>query len=61
MVSLMPDTQEHRVAADSDNRASQSTAEKPAEPAAVFWPACGALCDTFWWARGSRPFSSDKA
>ena len=23
----------------------------PAEPPALFLPACGALCDVFWWAR----------
>jgi hypothetical protein len=23
----------------------------PAEPPTLFLPACGALCDVFWWAR----------
>jgi len=23
----------------------------PAEPPTVIWPACGAFCDIFWWAR----------
>jgi hypothetical protein len=29
------------------------------EPPAVFFPACGALCDVFWWARRSKPAAEE--
>ena len=25
--------------------------KRSAEPPAVYFPACGVLCDVFWWAR----------
>jgi len=63
MVKAMPDSRKESVVADRDgvDRVSQSTSETSAEPASVFWPACGALCDIFWWARGGRPSTADKA
>ena len=30
---------------------SGAQSESPLEPAAVYVPACGVLCDIFWWAR----------
>jgi hypothetical protein len=40
---------------DSENARTSGDrrALKPAEPPALYFPACGALCDAFWWARHS--------
>jgi len=65
MVKVMPDSAKEGVVVDdrdSLDRAWQSTTEASGQPASVFWPACGALCDIFWWVRGgSRPSARDKA
>ncbi len=34
-------------------------AAQSAEPLALYFPSCGALCDVFWWARRTRPASPD--
>ncbi|HLX38200.1 MAG TPA: hypothetical protein VKR29_10375 [Candidatus Binataceae bacterium] len=31
----------------------QGAEEHPPQPPTVYIPACGALCDVFWWARRS--------
>ncbi|HUA33058.1 MAG TPA: hypothetical protein VMA09_05595 [Candidatus Binataceae bacterium] len=36
--------------AQSDDRTKNNDGEHR-EPPAVYFPACGALCDIFWWAR----------
>jgi hypothetical protein len=39
---------------------SDEKAEAPATLPTAYIPACGTLCDAFWWARPSyRPKSSD--
>jgi hypothetical protein len=30
---------------------SNDEPDQPAQPPEVIWPACGAFCDIFWWAR----------
>jgi len=34
---------------------SEETVAKQPEPPAAYIPACGTLCDAFWWARPSDP------
>jgi hypothetical protein len=35
----------------TDPRESSSPPSAQAEPPKIYLPACGALCDIFWWAR----------
>jgi hypothetical protein len=34
---------------------------RPPEPAALYFPACGVLCDAFWWARRRTIADADPA
>jgi hypothetical protein len=37
---------------------SDAQSDSPLEPPAVYVPACGVLCDIFWWAR--RPANTNR-
>jgi hypothetical protein len=39
----------------------RSTPERHVEPPEIFLPACGALCDIFWWARRSPVPSNENS
>jgi hypothetical protein len=47
--------------AAEEELAEESSMDSPAEPPIAYIPACGTLCDAFWWARRSsnREGSSD--
>jgi hypothetical protein len=49
---MKPDRDRAAIAAD-ELRA------QPPEPAALYFPACGALCDAFWWARRRASAGTD--
>jgi hypothetical protein len=38
-----------------DDLSASREREPAAEPPAIYFAACGALCDLFWWARKSPP------
>jgi hypothetical protein len=38
---------------DTDTVAPRLAHQHRAEPPRVYFPACGVLCDVFWWARRS--------
>jgi hypothetical protein len=52
MIESMPDLEQTPTAADVPRADSQMD---PALPPTAYIPACGTLCDAFWWARPSRP------
>jgi hypothetical protein len=39
----------------SDDEGQSAATRERREPPAVYIPACGALCDIFWWARRENP------
>jgi hypothetical protein len=54
---LPPQNRVPRPEVRGDEAAPQS-AENP--PAAVYVPACGVLCDIFWWARGASAAKQER-
>ena len=46
----MIDSSKEEPMAQSDDQSKKTDGEHR-EPPAVYFPACGALCDIFWWAR----------
>jgi len=38
-----------------DKETPQPAETEPIEPPTAFIPACGTLCDAFWWARRGNP------
>ncbi|MFZ1888951.1 MAG: hypothetical protein WAU33_13025 [Candidatus Binataceae bacterium] len=44
---------------ESKNPAAPEAPASSPEPPRVYIRACGALCDAFWWARGSAPAKKD--
>jgi hypothetical protein len=40
---------------DHENKNAAAPASTHVEPPQIFLPACGVLCDIFWWARRDPP------
>jgi hypothetical protein len=40
---------------DHENKNAAAPASTHVEPPHIFLPACGVLCDIFWWARRDPP------
>jgi hypothetical protein len=38
-----------------DDKTDSTTPSSRVEPPKIYLPACGALCDIFWWARRDPP------
>jgi hypothetical protein len=40
---------------DNENKTAAPDASTSTEPPKIYIPACGTLCDIFWWARRNPP------
>jgi hypothetical protein len=52
-------TSQPEVGEPENSPSATASAVESLEPPVVYIGACGALCDVFWWARGSAPRATD--